>query len=282
MVNLIPSKSAITCALTLFFSFAPISHGATSGACPPKASTATSLPTKFGVLLFPGFEILDVAGPLSALNLIVRGPTPKPGSELITISHKPGLVSTNTSVPFYETFVATHSIYSSKAKELDVLLVPGGPGTRTLDPEYVEYIRNVYPCLQYLLVVCTGAGTVAKTGILDGRKATGNKAAWQWIIAQGPNVDWVRQARWVVDGNIWTTSGVAAGIDGTLAWIREVYGEDQAVWTANMMEYERHANASWDPFSDIWNNTKRNRNSWILKGYACMICRNLGFFVLFL
>jgi len=222
-------------------------------ACTPTTSTP-GRPTKFGFLLFPGIEILDVAGPASALNMLSR--RQKPQLELITIAADSGKVSTNSSVPFYETFIATKSIRSKEARNLDVLLVPGGPGTRVIDPAIVDYIRDVYPCLQYLLVVCTGSGLVAKSGILDGKKATSNKLAWKWATAQGPNVNWVRDARWVVDGNIWTSSGVSAGLDSTFAWIKEIYGETESLAIANILEYERHTDASWDPFSDVFNSTK--------------------------
>lgn len=60
------------------------------------------------------------------------------------------------------------------------------------------------------------------------------------------------QARWVVDGNIWTTSGVAAGIDGIFAWISQTFGEEAANKVAGILEVERHTDASWDPFADMW------------------------------
>lgn len=63
------------------------------------------------------------------------------------------------------------------------------------------------------------------------------------------------KARWVVDGNVWTSSGVSAGIDATLAFIEEVYGREEASSIADLMEYERHADASWDPFAEKFNVT---------------------------
>lgn len=66
-----------------------------------------------------------------------------------------------------------------------------------------------------------------------------------------PPVHWVSHARWVTDGNIWTSSGVSAGIDATLAWIEEVYGKEKAQNIANEIEYSRHENASRDPFAGL-------------------------------
>ncbi|KAG8803353.1 hypothetical protein FRC16_005795, partial [Serendipita sp. 398] len=61
-------------------------------------------------------------------------------------------------------------------------------------------------------------------------------------------------ARWVVDGNIWTSSGVAAGMDMTYAFVSRLNSTiaDRAV---NIIEYEPHKDPSWDPFCEIWNTT---------------------------
>jgi transcriptional regulator GlxA family with amidase domain len=69
---------------------------------------------------------------------------------------------------------------------------------------------------------------VAKTGLLSGVRATTNKAAWKSVVATDPSAHWIPHARWAVDGNVWSSSGVSAGIDVTLAWIACLYGEDVA------------------------------------------------------
>jgi transcriptional regulator GlxA family with amidase domain len=68
-------------------------------------------------------------------------------------------------------------------------------------------------------------------------------------------VKWITHARWVQDGNIWTSSGVTAGIDVLFAWMEAVYGNATATGVANGLEYERHLNSSWDPFADLYNLT---------------------------
>lgn len=102
----------------------------------------------------------------------------------------------------------THT-YDNPPEDIEVLLVPGGPGvTLGNTTSAVDYVRKVYPKLRYLITTCTGAGIAAQAGVLDGRRATTNKSAWANITAMGPDVLWVSPARWVVDGNIWSASGV--------------------------------------------------------------------------
>lgn len=148
--------------------------------------------------------------------------------------------------------VPTHTF--ADAPPLDVLLVPGGLGSRGSGPEVtaaISLIGDVYPRLQHLITVCTGSGLAARAGVLDGKRATTNKMAWSEITALGPRVDWVAKARWVRDGNVWTSSGVSAGIDVAFAWIEEVYGEVVAQRVAVGMEYERCTDSSWDPFASV-------------------------------
>jgi transcriptional regulator GlxA family with amidase domain len=133
--------------------------------------------------------------------------------------------------------VPTHTFQT--APPLDVLIVPGGIGSRG-PPSFVDpiiaFVKERYPTLQYLITVCTGAGIAARAGVLDGKHATTNKRAWAETTALGPKVKWVPQARWVNDGNIWTTSGVAAGTDGFLAFLEAIYGSAATKTVSNGME----------------------------------------------
>lgn len=88
--------------------------------------------------------------------------------------------------------------------------------------------------------------------MLDGKRATSNKMVWREMSALRPEVEWVARARWVVDGNIWTSSGVSAGIDVTLAWIGEVFGKEKAKGIADWIEYSRHEDPDVDPFAELY------------------------------
>ncbi|KAF5386402.1 hypothetical protein D9757_006650 [Collybiopsis confluens] len=153
---------------------------------------------------------------------------------------------------FGESIVPTHDL--NNAPSLDVLIIPGGYGLRAteLDPLF-DFVKRTYPSLKYLITICTGSWVAARAGVLDGKRATSNKNAWAGTKTVGPNVKWVSHARWVVDGNIWTASGVSAGMDATLAFVEHVYGGDQAKKLARELEYERHEDSSWDPFAEMYN-----------------------------
>ncbi|EEB92175.1 hypothetical protein MPER_09354 [Moniliophthora perniciosa FA553] len=209
------------------------------------------------MVLFPGFQALDVFGLLDALNLLSMNyliNVHTISSTLDPVSTKPPPSMVNANSNFSEAIVPTHN-FTNPPPKLDVLFVPGGIGTRAPAPEldaHIAFIRKTYPSLQYIVSVCTGSWLLARAGVLDGKNATSNKRAWAGTAGLGNGTNWITHARWVQDGNIWTSSGISAGMDATLAWIGAVYGEAEANNTANIMEYERQLNASYDPFADLY------------------------------
>ena len=73
--------------------------------------------------------------------------------------------------------------------------------------------------------VCTGSALLAKAGVLDGLRATSNKLAFAWASSQSEKVQWQQQARWVEDGKVFSSSGVSAGIDMSLAVIAKLVSQ---------------------------------------------------------
>ncbi|RMJ24047.1 DJ-1 PfpI family protein [Aspergillus sp. HF37] len=201
-----------------------------------KVPEGVALPIRIGILLYPGFQALDAFGPLDALNVLSW--THPVTLSILAASLDP--VSTKSPRHAHaagQSIVPTHTFAS--APPLDVLLVPGGLGSRGSGSEVaaaIQLIRDVYPSLKHLITVCTGSSLAARAGVLDGKRATTNKMAWSEITALGPRVDWVAKARWVRDGNVWTSSRVSAGIDVAFAWIEDVFGEEVAQRIAVGME----------------------------------------------
>ena len=122
----------------------------------------------------------------------------------------------------------THT-FATAPSDLEILLIPGGLGARAPNLNAtLDFITDRFPKLKYLITVCTGSMVVAMTGLLSGVRATTNKAAWNSVVATDPTAQWIPHARWAVDGKIWSSSGVSAGIDVTLAWISCHYGDGVA------------------------------------------------------
>ena len=195
-----------------------------------------------GVLLFDEFELLDVFGPLEMYGML-------PGSfEICMVAENSGQIASRQgpkSIADYD--------FNSK-RQFDILLVPGGSGTRReVDNQVMlDWLQNQSMGAEYVTAVCTGSALLARAGILDGRKATTNKRAYDWATSQSDKVHWIKQARWVEDGKFFTSSGVSAGMDMSLGLIARLSGEDVAEQVATWTEYEWHRDPEWDPFAEVY------------------------------
>ncbi len=195
-----------------------------------------------GVVLYPGFELLDAYGPLEAFGHLPEA------LRIVQVAERAGPV-TSAQGP---RVVADAAL--ADAPKLDWLLVPGGIGTRAEvdNATLLEWLRARAATAERVTSVCTGAALLARAGLLDGHRATSNKAVFSWVTSQGPRVTWVAAARWVHDGKFSTSSGVSAGIDMTLDLIAKHVNADASEALARTMEYEWHRDPGWDPFAKIW------------------------------
>jgi transcriptional regulator GlxA family with amidase domain len=194
--------------------------------------------TNFDILLFDGFETLDAFGPAEIVGHL---------KDIYALSYRApggGTVASAQGV----------RVETAPMEEIvpgGVLLVPGGIGTRALsrDLDFLGKLRKIADDASWVLTVCTGSGLLSATGFLDGRRATTNKKAFEWPVSVGPRVTWARKARWVVDGNAYTSSGVSAGMDMTLGFLRDLYGEDLARRCSEDIEYVWIDDLENDPFA---------------------------------
>ena len=195
-----------------------------------------------GVVLFPGFELLDVFGPLEAFGNL-------PGMfRVVLVAEQAGAVASAQG----PRAVADHGF--ADCPHLDLVLVPGGIGTREAaeNDGLLGWLARRAGEAEVVTSVCTGAALLARAGVLDGRRATTNKAFFQWVADQGPKVIWVREARWIEDGKFATSAGVSAGIDMALAVIAKLEGRQVSENVARAMEYDWHTDSTWDPFAKAW------------------------------
>ena len=200
-------------------------------------------PLRIGALLFDGFELLDVFGPLEMFGLLGTR------AKISMLAEKTGVVASSSGPQC----VADSTLKEATMQDLDVLLIPGGIGTRheINNVALLEQLHKACANARFVASVCTGSALLAKTGILDGKRATTNKRAYHWVVAQSTMVNWVPEARWVVDGKFFTSSGVSAGMDMALALIGRLCGKETAHVVAQQAEYEWHYDPAWDPFAKI-------------------------------
>ena len=175
---------------------------------------------KFGFLLFPGLEELDLVGPWEMISLWSKS-LQGPGTCLMVAQNRePVLCAKGMSLNPHVAF--------GECPPLDYLLVPGGQGTRTeVDNEVlIQFVTRQARGCQAVLSVCTGSFILHRAGLLSGRRATTHWASLARLAELGDVK--VCPERMVHDGPIWTSAGVSAGLDLALAFIEAVAGENVA------------------------------------------------------
>ncbi|WCC80458.1 DJ-1/PfpI family protein [Cutibacterium equinum] len=194
---------------------------------------------QIGVLLFDGFELLDVFGPVELWSRL------SDRYEVTFCAVEPGPVRSSQGA----TVMATEGTDSCVG--CDIVLVPGGPGTRSLvaDHAFLARLRGWAAPASIISSVCTGSAMLAAAGLLEGYRATSNKMAYAWASSHGQDVRWEPRARWVHDRDRWTSSGVAAGMDMTAALIEYLEGKETAERVLQEVELEVQTDPDRDPFA---------------------------------
>ena len=193
-----------------------------------------------GVLLFDNFETLDVFGPVEILGRL---------KDLYSIrfySLSGGLIRNSHGIS-----IVTEKLEPEHSNS-EIIIIPGGAGTRlgVNNQLLIDTIRKISVSSNYVLTICTGSALLAKTGLLDGRKATSNKRAFDWVLTNGKDVNWIKHARWVVDGKYYTSSGVSAGMDMALGFLADRHGLEFARKVAFEIEYNWTEESEDDNFSE--------------------------------
>ena len=190
------------------------------------------------ILLFDDFETLDVFGPVEIFGRL------KDHYRISFLSETGGVVKNNHGVA-----VQSEEINSLKT-DYDIFLIPGGYGTRReVDNKlFISQVKDLSLSSKFVLTVCTGTAILARTGLLDGKRATSNKRAFDWVTTQGEHVNWIRKARWTKDEKFYTSAGVSAGMDMTLGFLADIHGIEFARKVAFEIEYNWIENMEEDNF----------------------------------
>jgi transcriptional regulator GlxA family with amidase domain len=193
------------------------------------------------IVLFNDFETLDVFGPAEVFGRL-------PGEfNLLFYSLAGGIITSSQNVP-----VMTLPISEMRSSGF-ILFIPGGNGAREMinDTEFISTLRSLAGKAMFVLSVCTGSMLLSRAGILDGKRATSNKRVFVWTRT-APAVNWIKKARWVRDGNIYTSSGVSAGTDMALGFIADQIGMAQAEQVSREIEYTWNRDPGNDPFAELY------------------------------
>ncbi|KAJ7173055.1 class I glutamine amidotransferase-like protein [Mycena crocata] len=150
----------------------------------------------------------------------------------------------------------TYAEVAASGQQFDIIWVPAGPrpdstGTDRTPKEEIEFIRRQAPKAKYILSVCSGSLQLAFAGVLTGKRATTNKAFYHMITetpSPSTNIQWVPTARWVVDGNVWTSGGASTGSDMALAFLEHLAGAKLTRQVRSIMEIPE-VSSDGDPFA---------------------------------
>ena len=197
-----------------------------------------------GVLIFPDFQLLDAAGPISVFEIAARV-VGKPPS-IKTIAVKPGPVRSSSGVE-----MLARGIKPSGA--ITTLIVAGGPGVRAAATceKTLGFVRGQEKRGVRIASVCSGAYILAEAGILDGRRATTHWQRTRHFLKTYPKVKLEPDRIFVRDGNIWSSAGISAGIDLALAMAAEDFGDEVARKTARQLVLHERRAGGQSQFSSL-------------------------------
>jgi transcriptional regulator GlxA family with amidase domain len=192
--------------------------------------------TTYGLLIFDGAEALEFVGPwqVFASSAAVRAGEGAGVDAVVTIAERPDAVRCNKGSL---RVVPDHIL--DNHPPLDVLLVPGGAGTRRemTNRTVLEWIQKVAARVDWLTSVCTGAELLHAAGPARGRRVATDWELEDELEARG-DITVVRDARYVVDGNLVTSQGVSAGIDMALWLIGRIHGRPHSRFVRRKIQYE--------------------------------------------
>ncbi len=201
------------------------------------------MPRAIALLIFPDFQLLDAAGPISAFEIAERY---VPGSYALSlVAVTPGLVASSAGVALMAGPLP--------AGQFDTVMVAGGEGTRpaALDPALIAWVRQASGAARRTASVCSGAYVLAEAGLLDGLRCTTHWERSADFVRRYPRINLEPDRIFVRDGAVWSSAGITAGIDLALALIAEDLGEAVARRTAQQLVVHRRRPGGQSQFSAL-------------------------------
>jgi transcriptional regulator GlxA family with amidase domain len=197
-----------------------------------------------GILIFPDFQLLDAAGPISVFE--IAGRSAGRDQPIKVMAARPGPVRSSSGVE-----MLARGIRPSGA--LDTLIVAGGEGVEAAATckQTLAFVRAMAKRGVRIASVCSGAYILAEAGLLDGRRATTHWRRTQQFLSAYPKVKLEPDRIFVRDGNIWSSAGISAGIDLALAMAAEDFGDEIAQETARQLVLYHRRSGGQSQFSSL-------------------------------
>jgi transcriptional regulator GlxA family with amidase domain len=205
------------------------------------------------IVAFDGMQPLDAIGPhevfAGATAVLAARKRPAAGYDLTVVSVRGTPITTESGLQ-----IVTALLPSGRSR-IDTLLIPGGEGAQTAryDEALSDWLRSAAQRSRRVATVCSGAFIGAEAGLLDGRKVTTHWARARQLADDYPMLTVDPDPIYVRDGNVWTSAGVTAGIDLSLAMVEADHGNDVAQTVARWMVMFLHRPGGQTQFaSPVW------------------------------
>ncbi len=197
-----------------------------------------------GVLIFPDFQLLDAAGPISVFEIAGRFSGLDPSIRTLAVT--PGPVRSSSGVE-----MLARGLKSAGA--VSTLIVAGGEGVRTAATckKTLGFVRAMAKRGVRVASVCSGAYILAEAGLLEGRRATTHWQRTRHFLKAYPNVKLEPDRIFVRDGDIWSSAGISAGIDLALALVAEDFGDEVAQQAARQLVLYHRRSGGQSQFSSL-------------------------------
>jgi transcriptional regulator GlxA family with amidase domain len=197
-----------------------------------------------GVLVFPDFQLLDAAGPISVFEIASRLAGAAPS--IRTIAAVPGPVRSSAGVE-----LLARGLRPSAA--IGTLIVAGGTGVNAASKcdKTLGFLRAMAKRGARIASVCSGAFILAEAGLLDGRRATTHWQRTRQFLSLYPKVKLEPDQIFVRDGDIWSSAGISAGIDLALAMVAEDLGDEIAKQAARQLVLYHRRSGGQSQFSSL-------------------------------
>ena len=195
------------------------------------AAKTEEKPLNVAILVYEGVYLLDFAGPMEVFN--DANLVSKPLFNVFTVSVSSSAIKAHTGLNF------TSEYTIDNCPKPDILVVPGGSlNISENDPKLKDWIISTAKDAKIVMSVCTGAFTLARLGLLDGKEATTWHGALAGLKKISDKIIVKSGVRYTDNGSLLTTAGISAGIDGSLYLVGKLFGKETADKTAKYMDYE--------------------------------------------